>query len=50
MGTRDRGNQEATVFVGDLDEQVDEALLWELMLQCAPVGTGRPRRRHRAEC
>mmetsp|Transcript_21168 Transcript_21168/g.82152 ORF Transcript_21168/g.82152 Transcript_21168/m.82152 type:complete len:465 (+) Transcript_21168:44-1438(+) len=39
MGTRDRGNQEATVFVGDLDEQVDEALLWELMLQCAPVAS-----------
>jgi splicing factor 3B subunit 4 len=30
-------NQEATVYVGDLDAQVNEALLWELMLQAGPV-------------
>lgn len=30
-------NQDATVFVGDLDPQVTEALLWELMLQVGPV-------------
>ncbi len=31
-------NQDATVYVGDLDQQVSEALLWELMLQAGPVG------------
>jgi len=30
-------NQDATVYVGDLDQQVSEALLWELMLQAGPV-------------
>ena len=30
-------NQEATCYVGDLDGQVDEALLWEMMVQCGPV-------------
>ena len=30
-------NQDATVYVGDLDAQVGEALLWELMLQAGPV-------------
>merc|ERR1712195_460697 len=30
-------NQEATCYVGDLDAQVDETLLWELMLQAGPV-------------
>jgi len=30
-------NQEATCYVGDLDAQVDESLLWELMLQAGPV-------------
>jgi len=30
-------NQDATLYVGDLDQQGDEALLWELMLQAGPV-------------
>ena len=30
-------NQDATVYVGGLDEQVTESLLWELFLQCGPV-------------
>jgi len=30
-------NQEATVYVGDIDPQVNEALLWELFLQAGPV-------------
>jgi splicing factor 3B subunit 4 len=30
-------NQEATLYVGNLDERVHEALLWELMLQAGPV-------------
>lgn len=30
-------NQEATVYVGNLDEKVSEELLWELMLQAGPV-------------
>lgn len=32
-------NHENTIFVGDLDQSVDEALLWELMIQVGPVGT-----------
>jgi hypothetical protein len=31
-------NQDATCYVGDLATQVDEAILWELFLQCGPVG------------
>lgn len=31
-------NHENTVFVGELDSNVDEALLWELMVQVGPVG------------
>jgi len=34
---RQERNQDATVYVGDLDAQVNEALLWELMLQAGPV-------------
>jgi splicing factor 3B subunit 4 len=30
-------NQDATIYVGDLDQQVTEPLLWELMLQAGPV-------------
>ena len=30
-------NQEATVWIGGLDENVDESLLWELMIQAGPV-------------
>ena len=30
-------NQEATCYVGNLDEKVTEELLWELMIQCGPV-------------
>ncbi|XP_002732430.1 splicing factor 3B subunit 4-like [Saccoglossus kowalevskii] len=30
-------NQDATVYVGGLDEKVSEALLWELFLQSGPV-------------
>lgn len=30
-------NQDATVYVGDIDAQVNEALLWELFLQAGPV-------------
>eukprot|EP00002_Diphylleia_rotans_P004161 TRINITY_DN129_c1_g5_i1.p1 TRINITY_DN129_c1_g5~~TRINITY_DN129_c1_g5_i1.p1 ORF type:complete len:355 (-),score=70.25 TRINITY_DN129_c1_g5_i1:122-1186(-) len=33
----DHRNPEATVWCGDLDPQVDESLLWELMLQAGPV-------------
>ena len=31
-------NQDATLFVGELESQVDEPLLWELFLQAGPVG------------
>lgn len=37
MSTIQERNQEATVYVGDLDPQVNEALLWELFLQGGPV-------------
>ena len=37
MSTIQERNQEATVYVGDLDPQVNEALLWELFLQAGPV-------------
>eukprot|EP01069_Polyplicarium_translucidae_P011246 Polyplicarium_translucidae@DN3710_c0_g1_i1.p1 len=30
-------NQEATVYVGNLDAKVDEELLWELFCQCGPL-------------
>jgi splicing factor 3B subunit 4 len=30
-------NQEATCYVGNLDERVTEDILWELMQQCGPV-------------
>lgn len=32
-------NQEATVYVGNLDEQVDEELLWELFVQVGPLAS-----------
>ena len=32
-------NQDATVYVGNLDNKVDEELLWELFIQCGPVAT-----------
>jgi splicing factor 3B subunit 4 len=32
-----RRNPDATVYVGDLDPQVDEEILWELFLQVGPV-------------
>jgi splicing factor 3B subunit 4 len=31
-------NQAATCYIGNLDERLNEALLWELMLQAGPVG------------
>ena len=30
-------NQDATLWCGNLDDRVDEELLWELMLQAGPV-------------
>jgi splicing factor 3B subunit 4 len=30
-------NQEATCYIGNLDEKVQEEILWELMIQCGPV-------------
>lgn len=38
MYAREERNQDATVYVGELDSRVSEALLWELMLQSGPVG------------
>ncbi|KTW28539.1 hypothetical protein T552_01799 [Pneumocystis carinii B80] len=33
----DERNQEATIYVGNLDERTTDAILWELFLQCGPV-------------
>lgn len=30
-------NQEATLYVGNLDTRVDEDILWELFVQCGPI-------------
>jgi len=30
-------NQEATIYVGNLDPKIDEEITWELMVQCGPV-------------
>lgn len=37
MAKPDERNQQNTCYVGNLDEQVSESLLWELMLQAGPV-------------
>jgi len=37
QGEREERNQDATVYVGGLDEECSEELLWELMLQAGPV-------------
>ena len=31
-------NQDATIYVGGLDERVNESILWELFVQAGPVG------------
>lgn len=36
-GAIQQRNQDATVYVGGLDEKVNDELLWELMLQVGPV-------------
>jgi splicing factor 3B subunit 4 len=36
-GAIEHRNQDATCYVGNLDEKVNEELLWELMLQTGPV-------------
>ena len=30
-------NQDATVYIGNLDDKVGESILWELMVQAGPV-------------
>eukprot|EP01121_Diplochlamys_sp_Union-15-3_P001112 TRINITY_DN10975_c0_g1_i1.p1 TRINITY_DN10975_c0_g1~~TRINITY_DN10975_c0_g1_i1.p1 ORF type:complete len:251 (-),score=51.00 TRINITY_DN10975_c0_g1_i1:106-858(-) len=37
MAHIEQRNQDATIYVGDLDLKVNESLLWELMLQSGPV-------------
>ena len=37
MAAVEQRNQDATCYVGNLDEKVGEELLWELMLQVGPV-------------
>jgi transketolase N-terminal domain/subunit len=36
-GRKEERNQDATVYVGNIDGQVEESLLWEMMLQAGPV-------------
>ena len=31
-------NQDATVYVGNLDDRCSDTLVWELMAQAGPVG------------
>ncbi|RYG94457.1 hypothetical protein EON65_57475 [archaeon] len=37
MANVEQRNQDATCYVGNLDERVNEELFWELMLQVGPV-------------
>ncbi|KAJ2716603.1 Spliceosome-associated protein 49 [Coemansia spiralis] len=37
MSSKFDRNQDASVYVGNLDERVTDALLWELMVQAGPV-------------
>ena len=37
MSGESQRNPDATVFVGNLDERVDDDILWELLNQCGPV-------------
>eukprot|EP00928_Gymnodinium_smaydae_P027776 TRINITY_DN2136_c0_g1_i1.p1 TRINITY_DN2136_c0_g1~~TRINITY_DN2136_c0_g1_i1.p1 ORF type:complete len:251 (+),score=67.05 TRINITY_DN2136_c0_g1_i1:180-932(+) len=30
-------NQEATIYVGNIDPKIDEEIIWEIMVQCGPV-------------
>jgi splicing factor 3B subunit 4 len=30
-------NQEATIYVGNIDQKIDEDILWELFVQCGPL-------------
>ena len=41
-GADDR-NQEATCYVGDLDQQISESLLWELCVQVPAQSPTQPR-------
>lgn len=36
-GPVEERNQDATIYVGGLDEKTTEAILWELFLQAGPV-------------
>ena len=31
-------NQDATVYVGNLDDRCSDSLVWELMAQAGPIG------------
>ena len=33
----DERNQDATIYIGGIDENVMDSLIWELMLQVGPV-------------
>ena len=30
-------NQEATIYVGNVDTKIDEDIMWELFVQCGPL-------------
>jgi splicing factor 3B subunit 4 len=38
LGIVQEKNQDATIYIGELDAQVNESILWELFLQAGPVG------------
>ncbi|KAJ1946093.1 Spliceosome-associated protein 49, partial [Linderina macrospora] len=37
MATKHERNQEASVYIGNLDDRVTDELIWELMTQAGPV-------------
>lgn len=37
IGGVEERNQDATIYVGGLDEKTTESILWELFLQAGPV-------------
>lgn len=38
MSIREDRNQDATIYLGNLDEKVTDSILFELCLQAGPVG------------
>lgn len=39
LAMREERNQEATLYVGNVDQKIDEEVLWELMVQAGPLAS-----------